>query len=440
MSLPFFMVFFSKRNEEPYMRIRDWDRNLQVRLFGESIMNISYWMFYPFLTIYFSAEFGKNKAGFLLIFSQFFSVMANLMGGFFADRFGRKRMMVASSIGQGLTFLTFALASSPWYQSAWLGFISFTIAGVFGAFYWPASQAMVADVVDEDNRSEVFAVFYTALNIAVVVGPLIGAVFFENYRFQLLFASGVICLLLGLILMKWLRETTPVRKSVSPVSNGKWYDVLRNQLKDFTLIVKDKIFLFYILAGILVGQTFVQLDLLIPVYIKEVFRNETVFSFLTVNGEQVFGIVLAENGLLVALFTVVVTKWMERYYERNVFALSSLIYAVSIMIFCYVSSFWGFVLAIAVYTSGELTSAGIQQSFVAKLAPEHMRGQYFAASSLRWTFSRMVAPLFIPMSAWIGYGWTFFVLAFLALLSAGLYWMMFFLFEKQRTYILKEGD
>lgn len=413
------------------MRIRDWDRNLQVRLYGESIMNISYWMFYPFLTIYFSAEFGRNKAGFLLILSQFFSVMANLMGGFFADRFGRKRMMVASSIGQGLTFLTFALASSPWYQSARLGFISFTIAGVFGAFYWPASQAMVADVVAEENRSEVFAVFYTALNIAVVVGPLIGAVFFENYRFQLLFVSGVICFLLGFILMKWLRETTPFRKTDSPVLKGKWYDTLHNQLKDYTLIVKDKIFLIYILAGILVGQTFVQMDLLIPVYIKEVFRNETVFSFLTVNGEQVFGIVLAENGLIVAMFTVWVTKWMTRYYERNAFVLSSLIYSVAIIVFSFISSFWGFILAMAVFTSGELTSAGVQQSFVAKLAPEHMRGQYFAASSLRWTFSRMVAPLFIPISVWVGYGWTFVVLALLAMLSAALYWVMFFLFEKQ---------
>src|SRR6478735_9828665 len=102
------------------MRLKDWDRNLKVRLFGESIMNISYWMFFPFLTIYFADEFGKSKAGFLLVFSQIFSVIANLMGGYCADRFGRKRMMVLSAFGQGFCFILFGLANSPWMEAPML--------------------------------------------------------------------------------------------------------------------------------------------------------------------------------------------------------------------------------------------------------------------------------------------------------------------------------
>ncbi|MGI8314525.1 hypothetical protein [Halobacillus mangrovi] len=34
---------------------------------------------------------------------------------------------------------------------------------------------MVADVVPEKERADVFAVFYTSINIAVVIGPLIGS-------------------------------------------------------------------------------------------------------------------------------------------------------------------------------------------------------------------------------------------------------------------------
>ncbi|WML42962.1 MFS transporter [Neobacillus sp. PS3-40] len=420
------------------MRIRDWDPNLKVRLFAEAMMNITFWMFFPFLTIYFAVEFGKSKAGLLLVFSQVFSVIANLMGGYCADRFGRKRMMVLSSIGQGLSFLVFGLSVSPWLDAPWLGFIAFAVAGVFGSFYWPASQAMVADVVEEKHRSSVFAVFYTSINIAVVIGPILGSIFYVHYRFQLLVVAGILCILLGIILAKMTRETAPNRTFEVTEQTGKWYYFLQNQIKDYSLIIKDKAFLLFIIAGVLAGQTFMQLDLLIPVYIKDVMNSQSLFSFghwsLSVKAEQAFGIVLAENGLLVALLTVFITKWMSNYSERNVFMLSSIFYAMAIFVFGQTHLVWGFILGMAIFTLGELVSAGLQQSFVSKLAPEHMRGQYFAAASLRFTISRTIAPLAIPLTVWIGYEWTFFSLALLALFSAGLYWVMFNTFERQRIH------
>ncbi|WP_044339207.1 MULTISPECIES: MDR family MFS transporter [Rossellomorea] len=426
------------------MRIRDWDRNLKVRLFGEAAINITFWMFFPFLTIYFTESFGKQTAGLLLVLSQVFAVLANLMGGYCADRFGRKRMMVISAFGQGFAFLIFGLASSPWLDSAMIGFICFSLVGVFGSFYWPASQAMVADVVDEKDRSHVFAVFYTSINIAVVVGPILGGIFYVHYRFELLIAAALICMFLALLLYKMTRETAPLDTSKLLVTEGKkkaWHSVISDQMKDYSVIFKDKTFLLFILAGILVGQTFMQLDLLFPVYIKDVMDQATLFSVgdwsLTLVSEQVFGLILSENGFLVALLTVVITRWITKFRERNVFILSSVIYAVSIFMFGQTSSVWMFVIAMAVFTFAELMTAGIQQSFVSKLAPDHMRGQYFAAASLRFTIARTIAPLSITLSLYVGYDWTFIILSILALVSAGLFFIMFERFEKEELELKK---
>jgi DHA1 family multidrug resistance protein B-like MFS transporter len=418
------------------MRIRDWERNLKIRLFGEALINVTFWMFFPFMAIYFTESFGKDKAGILLIFSQVFSVIASLMGGYCADKFGRKRMMVLSAYGQGIAFFLFSLASSPWFTSPLVGFVCFTLAGICGSFYWPASQAMVADVVPEEHRNHVFAVFYTSLNIAVVIGPMIGGVFYADHRFELLLTASFSCLLLATLLAKWLRETVPVQLAAEQGSS-KWYEFIWNQICQYGIIVRDQTFLLFIVAGILVGQTFMQLDLLIPVYTKDVVDKQMLFSFgdwsVTLSGEKAFGLLISENGLLVALFTVWITRWMERYQERSVFIGSSIVYGIAIILFGQTAKIWGLIVAMAVFTFAELMTAGIQQTFISKLAPEEMRGQYFAAASLRWTIGRTIAPFSITATLWLGYQWTFLLLSLLAFASACLYFVMFQRLEKQQA-------
>ncbi|MEW8986739.1 MAG: MFS transporter, partial [Bacillus sp. (in: firmicutes)] len=47
------------------------------------------------------------------------------------------------------------------------------------------------------------------------------------------------------------------------------------------------------------------------------------------------------------------------------------------------------------------------------------------AASLRYTIGRTIAPISIPLTVWIGYEWTFFTIAVLAIGSAVIYWIMF---------------
>lgn len=418
------------------MRIRDWDRSLKVRLFGEFFSNLSFWMVFPFLAIYFADEFGTSMAGILLVASQVFSVGANLIGGYCADRFGRRTMLFFSATAEGLAFILFAFANSPWFDSPMLSFVAFTIAGMAGSLYHPASQAIVADVVPEKDRSTVFSVFYTSINISVVIGPIVGAVLFFNYRFALLLVSGIIFCLVGLAIRFLTEETLPtdVRAQMTSGSNN-WMQIIVKQVKAYGLIVKDKVFFLFVIAGILLAQTYMQLDMLIPVYMKEAIDKQVLGNLFNrewaVTGEGSFGILLSENGLLVVLFTVFVTRWMTKYPEKWVFFLSSFLYAVAMLIFPMTANFWVFLIAMAIFTLGELATVGLQESFVSKLAPDDMRGQYFAAASLRYTIGRTIAPLVFPLVTWIGFTWTFVILAALALLSGFIYLLTFKEYNKR---------
>ncbi|KMM36239.1 MDR family MFS transporter [Guptibacillus hwajinpoensis] len=419
------------------MRIKDWDRNLKIRLFGEGMMNVLFWMFFPFMAIYFSDSFGKGMAGLLLVLSQVIAVVANLVGGYCADQYGRKRMMFVSAFGQGITFILFALANSPWFNSPMLTFISFSILGVFGSLYWPASHAMVADVVEEKDRNTVFAVFYTALNISVVAGPILGGIFFFQHRFELLLLAALVSFGVSALIGVFIRETAPdkMQKKLVSESSTKWTSFISNQLRDYRIIVQDKVFLLFILAGILVAQTFMQLDLLIAVYLSESVPTQPVLSLFDFNisadGNRIFSWLISENGLLVALLTVYMTSKMSRYKERNVFIASCLIYALSMVMFGHTTHVWMLALAMFVFTLGELMVVGIQEGFVSRLAPEHMRGQYFAAGSLRFTIGRTIAPAAIPMTALIGFQMTFYLISILAVCAALLYGVMFKLHSHQ---------
>ncbi|MDX8360530.1 MFS transporter [Cytobacillus sp. IB215316] len=418
------------------MKWKDWDRNLKVRLFGEGVINILFWMYFPFMAIYFADHFGKGTAGLLLILSQCAGVIANLFGGYCADRFGRKKMMVYSYIGTAFSFILFAAANSPWYESPVLSFIAFSLLGIWGSLYWPASHAMVADVVPEKDRNNVFAIFYMMINIAVVVGPILGGIFFFKYRFELLVMAFVTSVIFSIVLQIYVRETAPKFEQTKQVDGDKkWYSFVMEQMRNYRVIVTDKVFFIFIIAGILVAQTFMQMDLMLAVYMAEIVPVQTILSFnewtLKASGEQAFSWVIAENGLLVALFTVLATKVSNKFNERNVFMMSALTYGVAIILFGSTVNIWGLFFAMFIFTAAELMAVGIQEGYVAKLAPENMRGQYYAAASLRFTIGRTIAPISIPLTIWIGFTNTFYVIGLLAFVSAGLYYVMGYLMEQQ---------
>ncbi len=300
--------------------------------------------------------------------------------------------------------------------------------------YWPASHAMVADVVPEKDRNAVFAVFYTAINIAVVIGPILGSLFFFQYRFELLVTGMLVSFLFTFILSKYIRETVPVKKSTETYSHEKrkWHSYVKEQLQSYQVIVKDRVFLLFIIAGILVAQTFMQLDLLLAVYVSEEVPTQSLFSIM-LTGEKLFGVLISENGLLVALFTVMMTRWMSRYKEKTVFTLSAVTYGFAMLIFAHTTNILILVFAIFVFTAAELMVVGVQQGFVSKIAPEDMRGQYFAASDLRFTIGRMLAPAAIPLTKVLGFQFTFYCIAILAFLSALIYYSMFKMAERTVT-------
>jgi MFS transporter, DHA1 family, multidrug resistance protein B len=400
---------------------RSWDLNLKVRLFGELITHTFFWMYFPFMALLFSDSFGKDVAGLLLMVPPLLGMFSNLFAGYLCDRIGRKPTMLTSLFLTSTMFAIFAFSWSPW-----IDYLAFIGIGIASSLYWPASSAMVADLTTEEDRRVVFATFYTAMNIGVVLGPVLGSYFFVHYRTELLLVCMVIEFLFAITVLFLIKETLPAHiraeKAKVPFS-------IKEQFQSYAVIFRDKVFALYILAGVFVAIAFMQLDLYMALYVKEYVKMQPLLSWgdwsFQVGGTSAFGWLMGLNGLLVVLFTLPVTNWIQHWSDRNSLIASSVLYGVGMFLMAFTADIWLLFACMAVLTLGELIRTPVAQSFVSNYSPEDARGQYMGASTLQFSIGRFIAPLTIGFSAWMPPVGVFGIILGVSLLSAVLYIYLF---------------
>jgi MFS family permease len=411
------------------VQIRLWNYNLKVRLLGEALFNMLFWMYFPFITVYFGEALGNHVAGIMMTVPPLFGLLGSLVGGALTDRWGRRPVMLLGAGLQTLMFAAFAVSPSHWTDYA-----AFVGIGLGGAIYRPASSAMVADLVPAEHRRQIFATFTTANNIGAVLGPALGAVFFFEYRQQLLWVCALVLLLYLIAIAVMVSETMPhpVVKRETSVSISH---MLREQWKGYGTIFRDKVFLLYILAGICSLVPIMQLDLYMPVYVIQHVPEQALFTWsgdpLVLSGKEIYGWLLGFNGLLFVLFILPVTKWFGSWKERDVFILSALLSGIGTFSLGLHTNIWYLFIVTVIFTFGEMVRSPVTQSFISRYAPKESRGQYMGADSLQNTAGKFLAPLMVSLSGWLPPMGIFSIILLFALVSVGLYVYLFRIYVEQ---------
>ncbi|WP_254391733.1 hypothetical protein [Terribacillus sp. DMT04] len=75
------------------MRFRDFHPNIKIRLIESFVSSLIGSMVMPFMTIYLAMHFGAKVAGILLLVNVFLGIGMSLLGGYFSDVFGRRKIM-----------------------------------------------------------------------------------------------------------------------------------------------------------------------------------------------------------------------------------------------------------------------------------------------------------------------------------------------------------
>ncbi|WP_248924693.1 MDR family MFS transporter [Paenibacillus hamazuiensis] len=219
----------------------------KVLLVSVLCVNLGFYSFIPYLSIYLTGSFGWSLAltGVLLGVRQLSQQGVTFLGGLLADRLGCKPTLVAGLFVRAAGFGSFAVCSELWQF-----FLSAVLSGLGGALFEPAFQAAFARLTPQELRKPLFSLKNMLVNIAMIASTLLGSLLLSlDFRFLSL-GTGLIYFVLALYVLKGLR---PLEVDI----HG------HNVAEDIVSILKDVPFVLYTL--ILVGYYFLYMQLYLTI-------------------------------------------------------------------------------------------------------------------------------------------------------------------------------
>ena len=149
------------------------------------------------------------------IYSLVLAALLVAMGSF-GDRIGRRRILLIGSVGFGI--VSVAAAFSP---SAEALVAARALLGVFGAMLMPSTLSLLRNMFLNDNdRRLAIAIWGSGFAVGSSVGPILGGVLLEHFRWGSVFLIAVPLLLPLLIFARWLlpESKDPNPGPVDPLS------------------------------------------------------------------------------------------------------------------------------------------------------------------------------------------------------------------------------
>jgi MFS transporter, DHA1 family, multidrug resistance protein len=177
-----------------------WKRTLWILWFGVLLSSASYTMVVPFLPLYLlklgvSEQTVNMWSG--VIFSVSFLVGAFIAPywGSLADKYGKRKMVIRAGLSLAIVYALAAIVRNPWELLAVR-----ILQGLVSGFV-PASMALVASIVPEEEMGYSLGVMQTAGATGGILGPLFGGILAEAFGMRLSFVISSIVILVGTIMV-----------------------------------------------------------------------------------------------------------------------------------------------------------------------------------------------------------------------------------------------
>jgi MFS family permease len=333
-------------NSQPPVRL---GRGFWVLCAG-AFINRAGTMVVPFMTLYLVSARGFSivAAGEILAAFGGGAMVAPLIGGALADRVGRRVTLLGGTLTTAAIMVALAYA-----RVTALIVLLILLLGVTLEAPRPVTQALVADLVGEEDRARAYSALFWVSNLGFAVA-MTSAGFLAQSAFTAIFwidaATG---LLFGALV--WL---------FVPEGSGR-LGAARERRSGYGLVLRDRAMLAFTAAVLVYYFVYLQSDSTLPLAVRR--------SGLA---PHVYGLCMALNGVVICLAQPLLAPRLIRRDPGQVWAAGVALVGVGFALTAIASTTGGYLLSVAVWSVGEIFPATVTGAIVARLAPAELRGRY----------------------------------------------------------------
>lgn len=344
-------------------------------LFAGTFINRFGTFVWPFLTIYLTRQ-GHTLVATAWAVSAFGfgAFCGGLLGGWLADHLGRRNTIVLGTFSSAALFmLLYAATSLP------AVIVCAALAGMANGTYHPAISALLADIVPEPLRVRAYAAIRLAVNAGFAFGVSIGGIL-ANYSLFWLFAGDALTTVLyGFIALAWLPHGLRGLTHRTP-----WSAALAR-------LRSDRAFHALWIAAFCGALVFSQFG---STYSLHIIRRALTLDVLGwhLAPESVFGLLLGWNGVLIVLAELPLTGVTMRFDALRVMALGHVLTGIGFAMNAVSNTVFALWIAMTVFTIGEMIGQPTAGAYIARHAPEQMRGRYMGVLGLSWNGASILGP------------------------------------------------
>ncbi len=373
-------------------QLRRWlphlDRRVWILATGRllSQVGIGFVLFYA--PIFFVNEVGLSatQVGLGVGSEALSGLMGRFLGGSMTDSafWGRRKTLLLSALISALADVIFLISNN---------FLVFVLGnllmGLGVGFYWPSTEAVVADITPADDRNESYAVVRLADNIGLGIGVILGGVLISTtQRYRLLFAvDGISFLAFFGLIYGAIAETRPDQ------------DRDRAFLQGWNVTLQDSLLLIYVTVNILFTGYIAQIQSTLPVYVNKFVPTSTGSGL----PESALSILFTGHVILTALVQLPMARWLKPLSQPRALMVAAgfwglgftLVWATGAGMVGRTSV--GIGLALTVMALAITAYTPVAAAFVVMLAPEALRGVYLSVNSMCWALGYFIGP---PIGGW----------------------------------------